>query len=72
MSKPGVIYLDLNKSETIISAATRIKEENCDDNAIDIIINCGGISQRGSVYVSAYLCNATIDSSGVIFSSHRV
>ena len=45
------MYLDLSKPDTIVTAVNSLVERASDDGGIDILINCGGISQRGSVLV---------------------
>ena len=51
VQEPSVIYLDLSMSDTIVSATDSLKQRNTNDGVIDMIINCGGISQRGNVMV---------------------
>jgi hypothetical protein len=51
VQEPSIIYLDLSMPETIVSAADSLKKRNTHDGVLDMIINCGGISQRGSVMV---------------------
>ena len=51
VQEPSIIYLDLSIPDTIISAANSIIKRKTHDGVLDMIINCGGISQRGSVMV---------------------
>ena len=51
VQEPSVIYLDLSMPDTIVSATDSLKQRNTNDGVIDMIINCGGISQRGNVMV---------------------
>ena len=46
--------MDLSISETILKAADSIKEGYSNYGCVDILINCGGISQRGTIMVGYY------------------
>ena len=64
--EPSIVYLDLGKPDTIVSAAHSLVKRPTDDThdcGLDILINCGGISQRGSVLV----CGDQINTEKYIF-----
>jgi len=45
----STVHLDLSISDTIVEAAKNIQNDYSKLGCVDILINCGGISQRGSV-----------------------
>ena len=45
------MYLDLSKPDTIVSAANSLVKSVSGDGGLDVLINCGGVSQRGNVLV---------------------
>ena len=51
VQEPSIIYLDLSMPDTIVSATDSLKQRNTNNGVLDMIINCGGISQRGNIMV---------------------
>jgi len=45
----STVYLDLSSSDTLVEAAKNIKNGYSKLGSVDVLINCGGISQRGIV-----------------------
>ena len=51
LQEPLIIYLDLSKHDSVTEAINQLAQNECESRVVDILINCGGVSQRGSVLV---------------------
>ena len=49
--EPLIIFLDLSKQDSVAAAMNQLARNESEYGVVDILINCGGVSQRGSVLV---------------------